>query len=183
MAKLCAGCKDKKPDTSVRGTCTAPSATPVLPPTHMPWTESPNLGLCDGCAEHFQLCAWCLGPIDGWGVISVPTNKQFCVQSAQNDGGHVAGMYVGEQILAKMVVDLFSGKQWRLKSASPGVRLAHQRLVAAGGQYAWQELYIDLDRANPKAEIELEEAYAGRWWGPPQTGSNTTWKITVEVKQ
>jgi hypothetical protein len=155
MAKLCSGCKDKKADLTVRGTCTAPTATSQLPPGHYPWTDSPNYCLCDACAEHFNLCAWCLGRLDGFGGQMVPTDKQFCVQGADDNGRHVEGMFVGEQILAKMVVDLFSGKQWRIKRTSYGVRLAAERFVAAGGRYAWQELYIDLDKANPKAEIVL----------------------------
>lgn len=181
MAKLCRDCQQKKPDTSVRGTCMAPSfvASAALPQGHFPWTESANFSLCEACSEHFDRCSWCGGPLSGYGQNLLPTTKRFCQQSDQDSGGHVEGMYVGEQILARLTVDLYSGISWRVKSLSRGVRLGAQRVITEGGQYGFLELYFDLNEVDSKATILLEQE-ASRWWvslpNPKQ------WGITVEVK-
>jgi len=181
MAKLCSSCQDRKPDTTVRGTCQAPSLLrgQPLPDKHQPWTDSPNFSLCDPCCEHFSRCAWCLGPL-GYSYRVVPTDKQFCVQFEKDNGNHVEGMYVGEQILVKLVVDAFSRTNWRPRYLSYGVRLATARFVFSGGRYGWLELYFDLDEADPKAEIKLIEASTYGWWQPATTPKE--WAITVEVK-
>ncbi len=182
MANLCNSCQERKPDTSVRGTCQSPSLlrTAPTPDNHKPWTDSPNFILCDPCAEYFSRCAWCMGPINGYGVRIVPSDKQFCTQFDKDNGNHIEGMYVGEQILVKMVVDAFSGSLWRPRYLSYGVRLAHVRTVFNGGRYGWLELYFDLNEADPKAEIRLIDAPVYRWYQPATTPNE--WAITVEVK-
>src|SRR5688572_25381942 len=114
MSKLCQTCQQKQFDNSFRGTCLAPNNVPQanLPQGHQPWTESPSFTLCGTCAEKFNLCQACWGPLNGWYGFTVPTDKQFCRQFSQNNGEHVEGMYIGEQILAQLPVDMFSGKQW-----------------------------------------------------------------------
>ncbi|MBX9691317.1 MAG: hypothetical protein K2Z81_02965 [Cyanobacteria bacterium] len=179
MAKLCNACQDRKPDTSVRGTCQAPSQGQPLPDDHKPWTDSPNFSLCDPCADHFKRCAWCRAPLHNTYRL-VPTDKQFCVQFAENNGNHVDGMYVGEQVLVRLVVDSYSRTAWRPKYLSYGVRLSYARFVFDGGQFGWLELYFDLNEADPKAEIQLIEAPAYSWWQPVTTPNE--WAITVEVK-
>lgn len=180
MAKLCQECQGKKPDTSVRGTCMAPNYVQQsnLPQGHVPWTESPNFNLCDTCAEHFGRCAWCGGPLDGYGYSMLPTTKQFCKQFDSDNGNHVEGMYVGEQICAQFIIDVYSGIGWRVKSTSRNCRLAGQRQISDGGQYAWVEMYFDLNEAG-QAHIELEQASTRSWVSLPNP---KTWKITVEVK-
>ncbi len=118
MAKLCSECAQKKPDQSVRGTCGAPNYVKAggLPQGHFPWTESPNFTLCDACADHFGRCAWCGGSLTGWNYSLLPTTKRFCQQDDKSSGGHVEGMYVGEQILVRLTVDLYSGVSWRVRS-------------------------------------------------------------------
>jgi hypothetical protein len=183
MAKLCKGCQEKKADLSVRGSCQTPNILPPghpLPDKHTPWTDSINFSLCDACAEKFEVCAWCWGPLDGTGQTMVPTDKPFCRQFLDNNGNHVEGMFVGEQILAQLAIDLFARKNWVVKRLSTGVKFNEKcsRLVRTGGQYAWLELYFDLNLVNSKAEIELEEVQ-GSGWSSKKTGN--TWKITVEV--
>lgn len=184
MAKLCSECQKKQPDLSVRGSCLAGThvASAQLPKGHVPWTDSPNFTLCDTCADHFQLCAWCWGPINGAGRVTVPTNKTFCRQKDTHNGNHVEGMFVGEQILAELTVDMFSGKSWRVKSYSSGVRLVTQRLVvdsSGGGRFGTLELYFDLTQPDANAYIELVEDASRSW---VTIANPKTWKITVEVK-
>lgn len=189
MAKLCSECQKKQADLSVRGSCLAGThvASTQLPKGHVPWTESPNFTLCDTCADHFQLCAWCWGPLNGSGRVTVPTNRTFCRQFDNNNGNHVEGMFVGEQILAQLTVDLFSGKSWRVRSTSPGIRLAVQRLVVdsssgggfGGARYGYLELYFDLTVPDAKGYIELVEDASRSWISIPNP---KTWKVTVEVK-
>lgn len=178
MAKLCRECQDKKPDTSVRGSCQAVSYIPnaQLPPKHQPWTDSANISLCEACADHYNICSWCWGPLDGGPRVTVPTDKKFCRAFEQDNGNHIEGMYVGEQIVAQLSVDIFSGLTWQPKRLSPGVRHVASRMVPQG-QQAILEMYFDLNRADAKAEIELEEV-ASRWWVTP---SGKTWKVTVEI--
>lgn len=188
MAKLCQDCAKKQPDLSVRGSCLAATHVPQgnLPKTHVPWTESPNFTLCESCADHFELCAWCWGPINGMGRVTVPTSQTFCRQFDKDSGNHVEGMYVGEQILAQLTVDLFSGVSWRVKSLSSGVRLATQRLVVdssggggGGARFGFLELYFDLTKTDAHASIELVQE-ASRYW--VSLANPKTWKVTVEVK-
>jgi hypothetical protein len=165
-----------------------PSGARNLPQNHIPYTDSPDYRLCDPCAEHFNLCARCLGPLSGYGLITVPTDKWHCVvgpgTNYENDS-YVTHMFVGQQILALMSVDLFSRKVWKVKRLVD-TRLAFQRFVWAGGQYAWQEMYFDLLRQTSNAEIEIEEGYNswGWWMPPPPTGQKVpTYHWTIEVLQ
>ena len=181
MAKLCSECSQKKADQSVRGTCGAPNYVKAggLPQGHFPWTESPNFTLCDACADHFGRCAWCGGSLTGWNYSLLPTTKRFCQQDDKSNGGHVEGMYVGEQILVRLTVDLYSGVSWRVRSLSRGVQLANQRIVTEGGQYGYLEMYFDLGVVDSKAAIVLEQE-ASRSWVSLKNAA--TWGITVEVK-
>lgn len=181
MAKICKTCQEKKPDTSVRGSCQASSHVRAtqLPNGHTPWTDSPNFSLCDACAEQFQLCAWCWGPLNGHSPVTVPTEKTFVRVNAQDNGKTIPGMYVGEQVLVEMTVDQFSGKTWKVKSTSSGVRLAAHRMITEGGQYGKLEMYFDLTRADPRAIIELVEVAEHHW---VHVSNPQTWKVTVEVK-
>jgi len=135
LAHLCPHCKEKKPDTSVRGTCQAAShiAQANLPRNHVPWTESPNFTLCDACGDHFGFCVWCWGPINGHGRITVPTDKTFVRAFEKEHGLHIEGMNVGEQVLAQFAIDRFMGQTWEVKDLSCGVRLAATRMVQDGG--------------------------------------------------
>jgi hypothetical protein len=182
---LCKDCKSKQFDMTVRGTCQAPYNMPAatLPADHTPWTESPSFILCAPCATKLGLCQACQGPLSGSGGLTVPTDKQFCRQFPNNNGNHVKGMYVGEQILAQMMVDLYSGKLWRIKTLGEGVKFYGQRLIRDGNsRYGYQELYFDLTDPNAKAVIELEERYSSSWsWFSPPANSTSTWKITVEI--
>ena len=184
MAKLCKTCQEKDPDTTVRGSCQASSHVRAtqLPNGHNPWTDSPNFTLCDACAEHFQFCAWCWGPLHGHSPVTVPTDKTFVRANAQDNGKTIPGMYVGEQVLVEMTVDRFSGKTWDVKSTSSGVRLAAYRMITEGGQWAQygkHEMYFDLSRSDPKAFIELEEVAEHQW---VNVTNPQTWKVIVEVK-
>lgn len=181
MAKLCHECQQKKADTSVRGTCMAPSYVKAgnLPQGHFPWTESPNFTLCDACADHFGRCAWCGGSLSGWNSSLLPTNKRFCQQFDNDNGGHIEGMYVGEQILVKLTIDLYSGVSWRARSLSRGVRLSNQRIITEGGQYGWLEMYFDLNEVDSKAAIVLEQEASRSW---VSLKNPKTWGVTVEVK-
>ncbi len=181
--KLCLRCAGKPFDKTVRGTCSTPNLPNVpLPQGHAPWTESPSFILCDACSEKFKLCVACQAPLDGGYGFTVPTDKQFCIQEEKDAGNHVEDMNIGEQILARLMVDLYSGKTWQVLRLSPGVKLFGGRVVTDGGRYGTQEIYLDLTQADAKAVIELTEAYRyGGWYAPPSTG-NKTWKITVEVK-
>ncbi len=183
MPTLCKVCQEKKPDRTVRGTCQSPNYVPQdkLPRGHTPWTDSPNFSLCDACEEEFSLCAWCFGPLSGRTSITVPTNKDFCRQFEADNGNYVKGMYVGEQILVQMIVDLHAGIAWKVKSTSSGVKLAAMRPVTDGGQFGWQELYFDLNKAGQDVHIELEEVQSSWWGNTSSTGK--TWRITIEVKQ
>lgn len=185
MAKLCPTCQKKKPDVSVRGSCQAPSYAPrnSIPQNHNPWTESPNFSLCDACAEQYKLCAWCWGPLDGGGGVLVPTDKQFTFVFEHQNGMHVEGMDVGEQILAELRIDVFSGITWKVKRLSRGVRFAFERVERDGGQFAAQQMYFDLDQADPKAVIELEQTIRSYWWWTPTLTNPKTWSITVEVRR
>lgn len=184
--KLCQSCQKKQFDNSVRGTCLAPNKVPQanLPQGHQPWTDSPSFTLCEPCADKFGLCQACWGPLTGFSGFTVPTDKQFCRQFSNDNGNHVEGMYIGEQILAQLPVDMFSGKSWQVVKLSPGVRFHGQRIVTDGGQFGEQELYFDLTAADVKAVIELQEAYSrsNYYWYPPPATNNSTWKVTVEVK-
>ena len=181
--KLCLTCREKTPDTSVRGTCQAAShmRATQLPDDHDPWTASPNLTLCNGCADRFKMCAWCWGPLDGHSPVTVPTEKRFTIADANMNGKHITGMHVGEQVLVKLTVDRFSAKTWKIADYSYGVRLAASRMITDGGQwgqYAKLELYFDLDEKDPKAFIELVEGSDHRWFSVPNP---QTWKVTIGV--
>lgn len=182
--KLCESCKDKDPDFTVRGTCQAPSFTRQqnLPKGHRTWTDSPNFVLCESCADHFQFCQWCSGPIDGYTPVTVPTDKRFVVTVQGENGRHIKGMDVGEQILCKMTIDRYSGKVWDVKDTSYGVRLVTARMVTDGSywsQYATLELYFDLNKKDPNAFIELEEVSDYYWYA---VSNPQTWKVTAEVR-
>ena len=182
---LCKTCQEKNLDTSVRGTCHAASHvhSTQLPSTHNPWTDGPSLTLCSGCAEQFQMCAWCWGPLKGHSPVTVPTDNQFVLADAKVNGKHIPGMYVGEQVLVKLTIDRFSGKTWKVSSTSRGVYLDTSRMITEGGrwgQYATLELYFDLDESDPKAFIELKETSDHPWFSVPNP---QTWKVTVEVKR
>lgn len=183
-ARRCPGCQDKTADTSARGTCSAPqipSAAANLPDGHTPWTDSVNYAFCDACVDHFKVCQWCGGPLNGYGWQTVPTEKDFCVQQINDNGNHVEGMKVGQQILCNMPVDLFSGKTWRVKRTSYGLREYGQRFWYSGSPYwFWQEIYIDLNLAQSKGEIELEQVSYDWWTGAMNV--TASWKITVEVR-
>ncbi len=183
MAKLCASCQEKKPDTSVRGTCQAGSHVQQsqLPSGHLPWTDSLNFTLCDTCAEHFSFCAWCWGPLHGHPQVTVPTDKQFLRVFEQDNGSHQTGMYVGEQVLVQFTIDRFSGMTWDVLDLSNGVRHVASRMVTeGGGQYATLEMYFDLNKSDPDATIELEQVSSSRW---ASVSNPKTFKVTVEVKQ
>jgi len=88
-------------------------------------------------------------------------------------------MYVGEQILVKLTIDLYSGVSWRARSLSRGVRLGSQRIITEGGQYGWLEMYFDLNEVDSKAAIVLEQEASRSW---VSLKNPKTWGITVEVK-
>lgn len=193
LAHLCPHCKEKKPDTSVRGTCQAAGhiAQANLPRNHVPWTESPNFTLCDACGDHFGFCVWCWGPINGHGRITVPTDKTFVRAFEKENGLHIEGMNVGEQVLAQFAIDRFTGLIWEVKDLSCGVRLVATRMVQDGAaaddrwwwygsRYAWLEFYFELDRSNPAAHIEMVQASKYEW--RPITKPKI-WRVTVEVRQ
>jgi hypothetical protein len=150
-----------------------------LPQGHFPWTASPNFTLCDSCADHFGRCAWCGGSLTGSNFSMLPTTKRFCQTFDQDAGKHVEGMYVGEQILVKLTVDLYSGVSWRVKQLTRGVRLANSRLITEGGQYGWLEMYFDLNEVDSKAGILLEQEASRSW---VSLKNPKIWGITVEVK-
>ena len=181
MAKLCLDCQSRKPDTSVRGTCQAVTHIPnvQLPQKHQPWTDGANFTLCDACAEHYGLCAWCWGPLDGRGRVTVPTTKKFCRAFEQDNGTTIEGMYVGEQIVAQFNIDMFSGVTWDTRRTSWGVQHVATRIVPQG-RMATLEMYFDLNRADPALEIELVQVTRS-WW--VSLANAKTWKIKVEVKQ
>jgi hypothetical protein len=181
MARICQECQNGKPDTSMRGSCQAPNhvATVSLPPGHVPWTDSFQFSLCDECAEHFGQCAWCRGSLYGVAPQLVPTRKRFCQQFDEDSGSHVEGMNVGEQIMVKLTIDLYSGISWGVKSASPGVFLGSQRTITEGGQFGFLELYFDLSRVDPTAKIELVQVATRSW---VMLKNPQTWQVTVEVQ-
>jgi hypothetical protein len=195
MAKLCESCAKKKADTSVRGSCNTPSNPGgSLPQGHNPWTESPMFSLCDACAEQFKTCAWCLGPLDGSGAVTVPTEKQFCRQFLQDDGKHVKAMYVGEQILVQLPYDRWSWKTWGVDYLSYGIEYDDGRVVGVPGdddyysywygpREGWLEMYFNLTEADSKGVIRLKERGISNWWGTPTITNPKTWEITVEIKR
>lgn len=192
LPHLCSCCKEKKPDTSVRGTCLAASHIQQanLPREHLPWTDSPNVTLCNACGDHFGFCVWCWGPINGHGHISVPTDKSFVRTFEKENGLHIEGMDVGEQILAQFSIDRFMGQTWKVKELSCGIRLATTRMVQEdgghdrwwwyGSRYAWLEFYFDLERSNPSAHIELVEDSVHHW---RPISKPKIWRVTVEVRR
>jgi hypothetical protein len=117
--------------------------------------------------------------LDGGVNVTVPTDKQFCIVFDGDNGRHVKGMLVGEQMMAKLVLDLFSGQSWAVKKLSPGVKLAASRLVSDGSQYGWLECYFDLTTPDPQAFIELKEVATRSW----AASSSKTWRVTFEVKR
>jgi hypothetical protein len=185
MAKLCNGCKNKAFDQSVRGTCQAVNMLPAanLPDGHMPWTDGPKLILCDACCDHFKQCAMCFGPIDGYGRNFTPTDKQFVRVFPNQNGIHITGMNIGEQVLCQMQVDLYTGMGWVPSAWSNGIRLAQSRLVVDGGRYGTLELYFDLEEANPKALIVLQEGYIFQRWWSPSIPNPKGWMCTVEIRR
>jgi hypothetical protein len=178
MAKLCPECKDKPLDTSVAGRCGTPATH--VPTGHLPWTEGMSLTMCDACCDKFDRCARCNGPLSGGGGIVVPTEKQFVRVNEKENGRHVTGMYIGEQILFEAYVDVYSGMTWRTQSLSPGVRLYGRREVAVPGNWRMVklELYFDLTEADPKAYIDLVLAANSRW----ASGTGGSFRCTMEVE-
>lgn len=181
MTNLCHQCQKNKPDTTMRGSCQAPNyvAQSNLPSDHIPWTESFEFSLCEFCSEHFGQCSWCRGALYGESLEMVPSKKRFCLQENSDNGSHVEGMNVGEQILVKLTIDLYSGLSWGPKSLSNGVQLDCMRLVTDGGQYGFLEMYFDLTLVDPLAKIELQQ-FASRNWVNLQNPQ--TWSITVDVQ-
>jgi hypothetical protein len=177
--KLCPECKDKPIDTSVAGRCQTPSVH--IPTGHQPWTDGMSLTMCDACCEKFERCARCNGPLTGGGGVVVPTEKQFVRINGKENGRHITGMYIGEQILIEQYVDVYSGMTWRVKKLSSGVRLYGRREIAVPGNWRMQklELYFDLTDADPKAVIELEESANSRW----ASGSGSTFGCTAQVER
>src|SRR6185369_4090994 len=157
MAKLCEPCKAKpQPAGIYHGQCQAKIASACNA-----WTHDFTFTLCDPCADQLNRCAWCWGPLDGsWGRCDVPTTKQFCRQYWQDNGKHVEGMDVGEQILVQLPVDLYTYLTWKPRIMSPQVSYYGFRLVREPGNWreATLEMYFDLNRPAEKAEIVVEEA-------------------------
>jgi len=176
MAKLCPDCEKKPVDRSVAGRCGTP--TTLVPTGHQPYTDSPSFTMCDACCEKFERCARCNGPISGGGGVVVPTDKQFV--RVTDDGRHVKGMFIGEQIVIEKYVDVYSGMTWKIKNLSSGVFPYGRRETQVPGNWRYQklELYFDLTAADPKAIIELEEKANNRW----ATGTGATFMCTAEVK-
>lgn len=176
MAKLCPECEKKPADRSVAGRCQTP--TTLVPTGHQPYTDSPSFTMCDACCEQFERCGRCNGPLKGGGGSVVPTDKQFV--RVTEDGRHVKGMFIGEQILIEKYVDVYSGMTWHVKKVSKGVRLYGKREVQVPGnwRYVKLELYFDLTEADAQASIELVEEANSRW----ASGSGATFSCTAEVR-
>lgn len=182
MAKLCPNCQQKpQPPGTHRGTCQAKASSDCKS-----WTDDFAFTMCDPCAEQLERCAWCLGPINGgWGV-DVPTAKQFVRAFDRDNGIHISGMNVGEQVCVQLMIDLYSGYSYSFNrsKSSREVSLYGYRLIRdpRDWQHATLEMYIDLNGASEKALIVLDEASNGsRWWTPPPSGKS--WQCTVEVKR
>jgi hypothetical protein len=173
MANLCPTCKGKtQPPGTYRGQCHAKQS-----PECEAWTEDFAFTLCNACSEHMGRCAWCLGPINGgWGA-EVPTTKQFCRVYENQNGIHVSGMDVGEQILVQFTVDPYSWYTWRFDPyrSSSDVSYYGFRLIMdpTNWRQATLECYVNLNRASDKAQIvfvegPIDNPWWSRWgWTPP----------------
>lgn len=184
--KLCPTCQQKPtPPGTYRGQC-----LPKVSQNCKAWTDDYALTICDPCAEEMGRCAWCWGPLNGsWGAPVVPTEKQFVRAFDRDNGIHIEGMDVGEQVLVQLVVDVYSGRTWRVKRTSREIRFHGYRTVRDPHNWrlATLELYFDLNDATEKGEIVLEDAPdQSRWWWwgpPPSTGKQKEWRCTVEVRR
>jgi hypothetical protein len=180
---LCPTCKNKPtPPGTHRGTCVAKASANCKA-----WTEDFALTMCDECCKETQRCAWCWGPIDGgWGIPMVPTDKDFCRVFERDNGKHVTGMNVDQQILFECQVDLYSGTSWMLDRtlSSREVSLFGWRMIRdpRSWRYAKLEIYVDLNAPAEQAKIVFtQQANGGWWWGPPPTGK--PFEITVEIRR
>ena len=142
--QLCPDCQ-KKPalPNLYRGQCHAKAC-----PDCKAWTTDFALTMCDPCAEALGRCAWCLGPITGGLGATVPTTKQFCRRFPNDNGSHVPGMNVGEQILVEMRVDLYSWITWRPKFTDPEISYYGYRVLRdpRDWRHGTIEFYFDLNR-------------------------------------
>lgn len=187
MAKLCPTCAQKpQPPGTYRGSCNANASQNCKA-----WTDDFVLTLCDPCAEQLGRCAWCWGPLDGgYGDAVVPTTKQFVrVFHPHDNGKHVPGMNVGEQVLAQFVVDLYSGNTWRLNRSASSREVSYYGFRLIRDPQNWRqatlELYVDLDAPCEKAKLVFEEAADSggyRWWSPPPP-SGKPFELTVEIRR
>src|SRR5438105_937947 len=153
MAMICPSCKTKpQPPGTYRGTCRANQSAEC-----QAWTEDFAFTLCDRCAEYMGRCAWCWGPISGgWGV-EVPTTKQFCRIFEQENGKHVEGMDVGEQMLVQFTVDPYSWYTWTFDRSASSWDVSYHgfRLIMdpTNWRQATLECYVNLNARAEKARI------------------------------
>lgn len=138
------------------------------------WTAAFEFTICEPCAGELEQCAWCLGPLHGSSPIFTGTTKTFTFAFQADNGFHIEGMDVGEQVLVQLIVDYWNS-YWTLSRAhsSREVSLYGTRLIRDPENYrqATREIYIDLDSPAEKAKIGL--------LGP----NGATWNCTVEIRQ
>ncbi len=167
---LCPACNGKpQPAGTFHGTCHVRFSTGCKA-----WTAAFVYTICEPCAQELGQCAWCLGPISGSSPIFTGTTKDFVFTFQVDNGIHIEGMNVGEQVLVQLVVEVWNST-WVLSRAlsSPEVSFYGTRLIRDPENYrqGTREVYIDLDRPAERAKIGL--------LGP----SGATWNCTVEIRQ
>ena len=186
--QLCPNCQKKpQPPMLHRGQCQV-----HFSPDCKAWTADFAFTMCDPCGEALERCVWCLGPISGGGGAEPPTNKQFVRQYSRDNGNHITGMNVGEQVLVELQVDLWSYLSWipNMRESSPEVSYHGYRLVRdpQDWRHATIELYFDLNKVAENARIVVEEGvqtHADRWWWwtPPAPKNPKKWQCTVEIRR